>query len=164
VISKIQDKVAVITGGNSGIGLATTKVFVRDGAKVALFGRDADTLDAAIVELGGAAIGVRGDVTQLEDLDRLFSTVEQQLGKIDVLFVNAGVAQVRPIDAIDEDRSRVTFEMSFEPKYGPLGWLMGATVMQTQFRKTLSSVLAGLETHALTGEVVSRRDTIAAAA
>jgi len=68
------------------------------------------------------------------------------------------------LNSIDEDRSRVTFEMSFEPKYGPLGWLMGATVMQTQFRKTLSSVLAGLETHALTGEVVNRQGPLAAAA
>lgn len=68
------------------------------------------------------------------------------------------------LDSIDEDRSRVTFEMSFEPKYGPLGWLMGATVMQTQFRKILGQVLEGLETHAKTGEVVGRRQLLAAAA
>jgi len=66
--------------------------------------------------------------------------------------------------SVDEDRSRVTFEMSFEPKYGPLGWLMGATVMQTQFRKVLASVLAGLESHALTGEIVGLHPVLAAAA
>lgn len=116
-MSKMQDKVAVITGGNSGIGLATARAFVRDGAKVALFGRDAGTLDKAIAELGDAAIGVRGDVTQLEDLDRLFSTVEQQLGKIDVLFVNAGIAQVRPIEAVDEDHFDLIFGVNVKGAY-----------------------------------------------
>ena len=67
------------------------------------------------------------------------------------------------LSSVDEDRSRVTFEMNFQPKYGPLGWVMGATVMQTQFRKILSAVLAGLETHATTGEIVRRRAVQAAA-
>lgn len=68
------------------------------------------------------------------------------------------------VEPLERDRSRVGFEMSFEPKYGPLGWLMGATVMQSQLRKTLSDVLAGLEAHALTGGVVSRKPGITAAA
>lgn len=68
------------------------------------------------------------------------------------------------LTSVDEDRSRATFEMNFHPKYGPLGWVMGATVMQTQFRKVLSGVLAGLEMHATTGEVVDRRHRLAAAA
>lgn len=68
------------------------------------------------------------------------------------------------LSSVDEDRSRVIFEMAFQPKYGPLGWIMGATVMQTQFRKILSSVLAGLEKHANTGEVVSRSPAVQAAA
>ncbi len=66
--------------------------------------------------------------------------------------------------SVDEDRSRVRFEMTFQPKFGPLGWVMGATVMQTQFRKTLSDVLAGLEDHATTGEIAGRQLPLAAAA
>jgi NAD(P)-dependent dehydrogenase (short-subunit alcohol dehydrogenase family) len=81
-MSRMQNKVAVITGGNSGIGLATAKAFVKEGAKVALLGRDSETLDAAVAELGDAALGIRGDVTSPDDLDRLFSTVEQQLGSV----------------------------------------------------------------------------------
>lgn len=68
------------------------------------------------------------------------------------------------LDPLADDRSRVGLEMSFQPKYGPLGWLMGATVMQAQFRKILGDVLAGLERHALTGEIVNRRPPVAAAA
>lgn len=116
-MSKLQNKVAVITGGNSGIGLATAKAFVKEGAKVALLGRDAETLDAAVAELGDAALGIRGDVTSPDDLDRLFSTVEQQLGKIDVLFVNAGVAQVRPIEAVDEDHFDLIFGVNVKGAY-----------------------------------------------
>jgi NAD(P)-dependent dehydrogenase (short-subunit alcohol dehydrogenase family) len=116
-MSRMQNKVAVITGGNSGIGLATAKAFVKEGAKVALLGRDSETLDAAVAELGDAALGIRGDVTSPEDLDRLFSTVEQQLGKIDVLFVNAGVAQVRPIDAVDEAHFDLIFGVNVKGAY-----------------------------------------------
>lgn len=116
-MSKMQDKVAVITGGNSGIGLATAKAFVRDGARVALFGRDAETLNAAVAELGDAAIAVQGDVTQLEDLDRLFGTVEERLGKIDALFVNAGIAQLRPVDAVDEEFFDLIFGVNVRGAY-----------------------------------------------
>ena len=116
-MSKMKDKIAVITGGNSGIGLATAKAFVQAGAKVALFGRDAETLDAAVAELGDAAIGVRGDVTELGDLDRLFKTVEQQLGQIDVLFVNAGIAQMRPVEAVDEAHFNLIFNVNVKGAY-----------------------------------------------
>ncbi len=116
-MSKIQDKVAVITGGNSGIGLATAKAFVREGAKVALLGRDAETLDAAVSELGDAAIGVQGDVTNLGDLDRLFAAVKETYGKIDVLFVNAGVAQVRPLDQVDEAHFDLIFGVNVKGAY-----------------------------------------------
>jgi len=116
-MSKMKDKVAVITGGNSGIGLATAKAFVREGAKVALFGRDADTLESAVAELGDAAIAVRGDVTQIEDLDRLFETVESEFGRIDVLFVNAGVAQVRPIDQVNQEHFDLIFNVNVKGAY-----------------------------------------------
>lgn len=116
-MSKMKDKVAVITGGNSGIGLATARAFVQGGAKVALLGRDKATLETALQELGDAAIGVQGDVTKLDDLDRLFATVDEQLGKIDVLFVNAGVAQVRPVDDVDEAHFDLIFGVNVKGAY-----------------------------------------------
>ena len=74
-MGKLTGKTAVVTGGNSGIGLATAKVFVDEGANVVLFGRDAATLDRAVTALGPAATGVKGDVTSGDDLERLFETV-----------------------------------------------------------------------------------------
>ncbi len=100
---KLAGKVAVITGGNSGIGLATARSFASEGAKVAILGRDPTTLEAAVSELGDAAIGVVGDVQNLQDIDRFYETVKQDFGSIDFLFVNAGVAKMRPIEAVDEE-------------------------------------------------------------
>lgn len=101
-MSRLSGKIGVITGGNSGIGLATATAFVNEGARVAIMGRDSTTLDAAVRGLGDAAIGIQGDVLRLADLERLYDTVEKRLGRIDVLFVNAGVAQMRPIAHVDE--------------------------------------------------------------
>ena len=100
---RFAGKVAVITGGNSGIGLATARSFASEGAKVAILGRDPTTLEAAVSELGDAAIGVVGDVQNLQDIDRLYETVKQDFGSIDFLFVNAGVAKMRPLEAVDEE-------------------------------------------------------------
>lgn len=99
---RFQDQIAVITGGNSGIGLASARRFVAEGAHVVLFGRDGKTVDAAVAELGQRASGVVGDVTKKADLDRLFAAVRQRHGRIDVLFVNAGVAEFAPIEAADD--------------------------------------------------------------
>ena len=101
-MSRLQNKVAVITGGNSGIGLATAKVFINEGAKVVIFGRDQKTLDDAHAELGENSIAVQGDVTNKADLDRLFTTTTTAFGKIDVLFANAGVALFAPFEQTDE--------------------------------------------------------------
>jgi len=101
-MSRLKNKVAVITGGNSGIGLATAKAFVKEGARVAIFGRDQQTLDAAAAELGGAAIAVQGDVTNSADLEKLFTATTSALGKVDILFANAGVAQFAPFEQTDE--------------------------------------------------------------
>ncbi|MET9591859.1 SDR family oxidoreductase [Streptomyces sp. NPDC006516] len=87
----LQDKVAVITGGTSGIGLAIARCFVREGARVFVTGRDGDRLEAAVEELGPAATGVRSDVSVLADLDDLYARVGQEAGRIDVLVANAGV-------------------------------------------------------------------------
>ncbi len=116
-MDKLKEKVAVITGGNSGIGLATARRFVAEGARVAIMGRDAETVAKAVEELGASAIGVQGDVTSMADLDRLFETVRQELGSIDLLFVNAGVAQIRPIDGVDESHFDTMFGVNVKGAY-----------------------------------------------
>ena len=94
---RLEGKVAVVTGGNSGIGLATAKLFREHGAKVAISGRDKKSLDEAIAAIGSGTIGIQSDVRELVGLDRLFETACKGLGKIDVLFANAGVAKFAPI-------------------------------------------------------------------
>lgn len=101
----LQDKVAVITGGNSGIGLATAKELRARGAKLAIFGRDEKTLEQARQELGSETLTVQGDVTKLADLTRLFAQVKDAFGKVDVLFVNAGRTTLGNIDEVTEKRS-----------------------------------------------------------
>src|SRR5215475_744521 len=93
---KLDGKVAVITGGNSGIGLATARRFVAEGAHVFITGRRQAELDEAITQIGRNVTGVRGDVSNLADLDRLFAAVKRQQGRLDVLFANAGVPALTP--------------------------------------------------------------------
>jgi NAD(P)-dependent dehydrogenase (short-subunit alcohol dehydrogenase family) len=99
---KLNNKVAVITGGNSGIGLATAQAFIQEGAKVVIVGRNRQAVDEAVQGLGEQAIGIQADVANLADLDRLYDTIEQQVGKIDIIVVNAGVGPVRPLAQVDE--------------------------------------------------------------
>jgi len=99
---KLENKVAVITGGTTGIGFATAKRFIDEGAHVVFTGRTQSTLDAAQAELGERALGVRGDVAKLADLDRLYATVKQRFGRVDTLFANAGVARFAPAEQVDE--------------------------------------------------------------
>ncbi len=101
-MSKLNNKVAVVTGGSSGIGLATAQRFIADGAQVVITGRNQEALDAAVAELGDQATGIRGDVADLEDLDRLFAQVQEQFGRVDVLFANAGIAPFVPFEAVTE--------------------------------------------------------------
>jgi NAD(P)-dependent dehydrogenase (short-subunit alcohol dehydrogenase family) len=101
-MSKLEGKVAVITGGNSGIGLATAQRFVSDGAYVFITGRRQSELDAAVKQIGKNVSSVQGDVSNLADLDRLYATVKEQKGHIDVLFANAGVGELVPLEAITE--------------------------------------------------------------
>ncbi len=101
-MGQLDGKVALITGGNSGIGLATAKRFVAEGAKVAISGRDQSTLDAAVRELGENALAVAGDISKLEDIDRLIAATTDRFGKIDILFANAGIANFVPITDVDE--------------------------------------------------------------
>jgi NAD(P)-dependent dehydrogenase (short-subunit alcohol dehydrogenase family) len=100
---KLNNKVAVITGGSSGIGLATAKLFAQQGAKVAITARNQAKLDKAVAEIGSGAIGIQGDVASLADLSRLFKTVGDKLGKIDVLIANAAVYILAPLADYTEE-------------------------------------------------------------
>jgi NAD(P)-dependent dehydrogenase (short-subunit alcohol dehydrogenase family) len=98
----LDGKVAVITGGNSGIGLATARAFNANGAKVAIFGRDRGTLDQATASLGDGVLAVQGDVRNLVDLERLFDQTRKRFGMIDILVANAGIAKFAPVDVLSE--------------------------------------------------------------
>jgi NAD(P)-dependent dehydrogenase (short-subunit alcohol dehydrogenase family) len=108
-MKKLEGKVAVITGGNSGIGLATAQRFVSDGAYVFINGRRQSELNAAVMQIGKNVSGVQGDVSNLADLDRLYGTVKEQKGSIDILFANAGVGELVPLGAITEAHFDKTF-------------------------------------------------------
>jgi NAD(P)-dependent dehydrogenase (short-subunit alcohol dehydrogenase family) len=101
-VNRLAGKVAVVTGGNSGIGLATAKRLHEEGARVVITGRDAKTLDAAVSAIGDGSLAIQSDVSKLEDIDRLFSVVESKVGKVDVLFANAGIAKFAPYTASQE--------------------------------------------------------------
>ena len=99
---KLKGKKALITGGNSGIGLATARLFVAEGAEVAITGRDQQTLDAAVAELGSKARGYRADLTVAEDRKELFAELSKDFGKLDILFANAGISGRTPTGTTDE--------------------------------------------------------------
>jgi NAD(P)-dependent dehydrogenase (short-subunit alcohol dehydrogenase family) len=107
---KFNSKVVVVTGGTSGIGLATAKAFADEGASVFITGRRQDALDAAVRAIGGRTTGVRGDMSNLADIDRLYDAVQQQHAQIDVLFANAGGGEFAPLGAITEDHYQRTFD------------------------------------------------------
>jgi NAD(P)-dependent dehydrogenase (short-subunit alcohol dehydrogenase family) len=110
IMARLTGKVAVVTGGNSGIGLATAKRFREEGARVAISGRDQKTLDEAVKTIGGDVIAVKGDVSKLADLDKLYKTVAEKFGKIDVLFANAGIAKFAPVT----DSTEALFDETFD--------------------------------------------------
>src|SRR2546422_4379265 len=102
-MAKLEGKIALVTGGNSGIGLATAKRFVNEGAYVFITGRRDAELSAAAKEIGRNVTSVQGDVSNLDDLDRLFAQIKQEKGKLDVVFANAGVAKFAPFGTITEE-------------------------------------------------------------
>jgi NAD(P)-dependent dehydrogenase (short-subunit alcohol dehydrogenase family) len=102
-MGKLEGKIALVTGGNSGIGLATAKRFVEEGAYVFITGRREPELAAAVKEIGRNVTGVQGDVSKLGDLDRLFAQIKREKGKLDVVFANAGVATYAPFGKITEE-------------------------------------------------------------
>ncbi|MDB5984541.1 MAG: oxidoreductase [Pseudomonas sp.] len=108
-MGRLTGKVAVITGANSGIGLASAKRFAAEGAKVFMCGRRQEELNAAVAEVGANARGIQADVSKLADLDRLFDIVKQEAGSIDVLFANAGGGTFAPLGSITEEQFDSTF-------------------------------------------------------
>ena len=116
-MGKLEGKVAVITGGNSGIGLATAKEFKEQGARVVITGRDQKTLDEAKREIGGDVLAVRSDTSSLTAIDKLFNVVKEKFGKIDVLFVNAGVGKFVPVEAVTEEVFDSIMNINFKGAY-----------------------------------------------
>jgi NAD(P)-dependent dehydrogenase (short-subunit alcohol dehydrogenase family) len=116
-MGKLNGKVAVITGGNSGIGLATAKLFHAEGAKVVIAGRDQKTLDSAKKEIGGDTLAVKSDVAKLGDIDNLYKTVKEKFGKIDVLFANAGIAKFAPAEESSEQFFDEQFNVNVKGMY-----------------------------------------------
>jgi len=102
-MGKLQGKVAVITGGTEGIGLATARLFVHEGAYVFITGRRQKELDEAVTTIGSNARGVQGDVAKLADLDRLYQTVSKVKGRIDIIFANAGIGEFVPFGKVSEE-------------------------------------------------------------
>jgi NAD(P)-dependent dehydrogenase (short-subunit alcohol dehydrogenase family) len=111
-MGRLDGKVAVITGANSGIGLASAKRFAAEGAQVVITGRRQAELDAAAQEIGGDVLAVQGDISNLADVDRLFDTVKTAKGRIDVLFANAGLGAVAPLGMISEESFDLVFDVN----------------------------------------------------
>src|SRR5712675_2958887 len=109
-MGKLDGKIALITGGNSGIGLATAKQFVSEGAYVFITGRRDAELAAAVKEIGRNLTGIQGDVSSLEDLDRLFAQIKREKGKLDIVFANAGFAKIASLDKITEEHYDSIFD------------------------------------------------------
>lgn len=116
-MKRLEGKVAVVTGGNSGIGLATAKRFQEEGAKVAISGRSKKTLDDAVKTIGNGLLAVQADVGKLSDTDKFYAEVSKKLGKIDILFVNAGVAKFAPLAETSESTFDEQFDINIKGAY-----------------------------------------------
>jgi NAD(P)-dependent dehydrogenase (short-subunit alcohol dehydrogenase family) len=111
-MGKLEGKVALVTGGNSGIGLATAKQFVNEGAYVFITGRRGSELTTAVKEIGRQVTGVQGDVSNLADLDRLFAEIKRERARLDIVFANAGVARYAPFGTITEELYDSIFDIN----------------------------------------------------
>jgi NAD(P)-dependent dehydrogenase (short-subunit alcohol dehydrogenase family) len=122
-MGRLDGKIAVITGGASGIGLAAAHRFVAEGADVFITGRRQEELDKAVGAIGAGVTAVQGDISNLDDLDRLFATVRAEKGRIDILFANAGLGALAPLGAITEESFDVVFGVNVK---GTLFTVQGA--------------------------------------
>ncbi|MCP1184641.1 SDR family NAD(P)-dependent oxidoreductase [Paenibacillus sp. 1781tsa1] len=111
-MGNFNGKVVVVTGGTSGIGLATAQRFVEEGAHVFITGRRQHELDTAVKLIGERVTGVQGDISNLNDLDKLFETVRQEKGHLDILFANAGLGSILPLGHITEEQYQITFDVN----------------------------------------------------
>jgi len=116
-MGRLKGKVALVTGGNSGIGLATAKAFHREGAKVIITGRNPETLNTAAAEIGDDVVALRGDVSDLRHLDEVFDTIKEKHGKLDVIFANAGVAVPTPVGDVTEENFDNQFNINVKGLY-----------------------------------------------
>ncbi len=111
-MGKFKGKIALVTGGTSGIGLATAQKFVNEGAYVYITGRRQNKLDKAVRQFGKNVTGVQGDISKLEDLDKLYDMIKQEKGKLDILFANAGIGNFLPLGEITEEQVDRTFDIN----------------------------------------------------
>ncbi|MBL3626561.1 MULTISPECIES: SDR family NAD(P)-dependent oxidoreductase [Bacillus] len=111
-MGKFEGKIALVTGGTSGIGLAAAQKFVNEGAYVYITGRRQNELDKAVNQIGKNVTGVQGDISKLEDLDKLYDMIKQEKGKLDILFANAGIGNFLPLGEITEEQVDRTFDIN----------------------------------------------------
>jgi NAD(P)-dependent dehydrogenase (short-subunit alcohol dehydrogenase family) len=111
-MKRLDGKVALITGGNSGMGLETARLFVSEGARVVITGRRERELSEAVESIGGPIIGVQGDVANLSDLDSLMKTIQSRFGALDVIFANAGIGELCPISEVTEEHFDRIFDVN----------------------------------------------------
>src|ERR1700761_7093092 len=111
-MAALQGKIAVITGGSSGIGLATARRFVKEGAYVFITGRRQAELERAAAEIGSNVTAIQGDVSKLEDLNRLYAEVAARKGKLDILFANAGIVEPTPTEAVTPEHYDKIFDIN----------------------------------------------------
>lgn len=111
-MGKLEGKIALVTGGTSGIGLATAQKLVNEGAYVYITGRRQNELDKAVNQIGKNVTGVQGDISKLEDLDKLYDLIKQEKGKLDILFANAGIGNFLPLGEITEEQVDRTFDIN----------------------------------------------------
>ena len=148
--SKLEGKIALITGGNSGIGLATAKQFVNEGAYVFITGRRKAELDGAVKQIVKNVTSVQGDVANLADLDRLFTRIKREKGRIDILFANAGFLALAPLGLITEDHFDNLFDVNVKgvlftvQKALPLFTNGGSIILTSSFASSEGPVFASV--------------------
>ncbi len=164
-MSAFANKVAVITGGNSGIGLATAKEFSRQGAKVVISGRDERTLAAAAAAIGGNTLAVRADVSRLADLDKLFVRTKERFGGIDVLFVNAGGAKFASVEETTEAVFDEVMDINFKGAFFTVQKALPNSVVAAMYTPSRTTRLTRFnEPSCFLASAISLRTAVRAAA